>query len=91
MLVYLEVINNKRVDYIAIKAARIKLIKKKQTSVTYLKYNIRKGADRENSDSIETYLRIRKKKSGAEYLVKKSKKINHYLLKLKKTLTTRFL
>ena len=87
MLVYLGVTNNKRIDYIAIKIARIKLIKEKQTSITYLKYNIRKGADRKNFDLIKTHLRIRERKGEAEYLIRKNKKINYYLLKLKKILT----
>ena len=91
MLVYLGIVGNKRIDYIAIKAVRIKLIKEKQTSVIYLKYSIRKGVDRKNSDSIEIYLKIRERKGETKYLVKKSRKINHYLLKLKKILMARFL
>ena len=71
MLAYLKIVNNKRIDYIAIKVARIRLVKEKWTLITYFKYSIRKGADRENSDSIETYLRIRKRKSRAEYFKKK--------------------
>ena len=91
MLVYLGVVGNKRIDYIAIKVVRIRLIKEKWTLVIYLKYNIRKDAERENSDSIEIYLRIRERKGRAEYLIRKNKEKNYYLLKLKKILTARFL
>ena len=40
---------------------------------------------------INIHLRFRARKGGAEYLLKKDKKINYYLLKSKKIFTTRFL
>ena len=52
---------------------------------------MRKDFERENSDAVNIYLRLRVRKGGAEYLLKKGKKINYYLSKSKKTLTTRFL
>ena len=81
---------NEQADWAANEAARISSVKEKWTSLTYLRYRIKKDPDRENSDTINTYLRLRVRKGEAEYLLRKDKGINYYLSKLKKTLTARF-
>ena len=60
----------------AVEATGISLIKEKWALLTYLRHNIRKDFDRENSDIIDTHLRLRVIKSGAEYLLRKDKGIN---------------
>ena len=55
---------------------RISLVKEKWALLTYLRYSIRKDSDRENSDIIDYYLRLRVIKNGAEYLLRKGKRIN---------------
>ena len=85
------VLGNEQADCTANEAARISLVKEKWTSLTYLKYRIRKDPDKENSDTINTYLRFRMRKGGAEHLLRKDKEINYYISKSKKTLTARFI
>ena len=52
---------------------------------------MKKNSDRENFDIINTHLRLRVIKSGAEYLLRKDKEINQFLSKSKKTFIARFL
>ena len=85
------VLGNEQADCAANETARISLVKEKQTSLTYLKNRIGKDPDKKNSDTVNTYLRLRVRKSGAEYSLRKDKGMNYYLSKSKKTLTARFL
>ena len=58
------VLGNEQADCAANEAARISSVKEKWTSLIYLKYRIKKDPDRENSDTINTYLRLRVRKGG---------------------------
>ena len=70
------VLGNEQADCAAVEAAGISSVKEKWASLTYLRHSIRKNSNQENSDIIDIYLRLRVMKNGAEYSLKKDKKIN---------------
>ena len=60
----------------AVETTGISLVKEKYALSTYLRHSIREDSDRENSDIVNIYLRLRVIKNRAEYLLRKDKEIN---------------